>query len=188
MNISEEQYRQIYEDLDKVSPVLFDCGMICGASCCDTERHEDLGMYLLPGEEAVHDRDDPCFDWMVDAAEDYDFPSSWTGDVYFIRCHGTFLCEREKRPIQCRTFPAAPHLTSGGELVLIYSDADVPYICPMIASEAELSTAFLKATLKAWRTLMGDQRIYDLVKQASDRRGDEVKVIWREAVTDAGAV
>lgn len=186
--ITEEQYRRIYEELDRVSPVLFDCGRICGAACCDVALHEDLGMYLLPGEEVLHDMSDPCFSWSVDLAEDYDFPPSWEGNVFFIRCHGDFLCEREKRPLQCRTYPAAPHIMASGEIVLIFSDADVPYLCPIIAAEAELSTAFLKATLKAWKTLLTDQKIFDLIKQFSERRGDDVKVIYREDERDAGTL
>ena len=45
-------YRAIYRLLDRVSPVPFDCGTICGAACCNAAAEdESLGMMLLPGEE-----------------------------------------------------------------------------------------------------------------------------------------
>ena len=179
-HISKEEYRRIYEALDKVSPVVFDCGRFCGAACCDVETYSDMGMYLLPGEEAVHDRSDNCFEWDVDDAEDLDFPPSWKGEVYFIRCRGSRFCDRKKRPIQCRTYPVAPHLTEDGKLVLVYSDMEVPYVCPMIASEAEFSTAFLKETHSAWKILIRDRRIYDLVESASRYRGDGVTFLYGE--------
>ncbi|MCR5304662.1 MAG: hypothetical protein K6E33_08885 [Lachnospiraceae bacterium] len=178
--ITEEQYRRIYEMLDRVNPVLFDCGKICGSSCCDVDNYKDMGMYLLPGEEKVHDMEDPCFEWLTDDAGDLGFPPSWKGKVYFIKCHGTFLCEREKRPIQCRTYPAAPHIDRDGRLCLVYSDMDVPYVCPIIEAEAELGSRFLKTTYDAWKILVGDRRIYDLVKERSLYRGDDVKVLYTD--------
>ena len=50
--IPKKTYRAIYRLLDSVSPADFDCGQLCGAVCCLSES-DDMGIYLLPGEEAV---------------------------------------------------------------------------------------------------------------------------------------
>ena len=48
---------KIYQRLDKVTPVDFDCGKLCDEVCCvyDAEdyRNEELALYLLPGEEEL---------------------------------------------------------------------------------------------------------------------------------------
>ena len=45
-------YRAIYRLLDRVSPVPFDCGQICGAACCTAaELDDELGILLLPGSK-----------------------------------------------------------------------------------------------------------------------------------------
>ena len=49
-------YRAIYRLLDRVSPVPFDCGMICGSACCTSIGEDEMGIYLLPGEEKIHDK------------------------------------------------------------------------------------------------------------------------------------
>ena len=48
--IPKKTYRAIYRLLDSVSPADFDCGQLCGAVCCLSES-DDMGIYLLPGEE-----------------------------------------------------------------------------------------------------------------------------------------
>ena len=52
----------IYRRLDKVSPVDFDCGKLCGEICCvyDSEEYpnEDLALFLLPGEELMYEERD----------------------------------------------------------------------------------------------------------------------------------
>ena len=65
--ITKTTYQAIYRLLDRVSPVDFDCGILCGAACClcdyipedipytaDGDENADsyMGLMLLPGEEA----------------------------------------------------------------------------------------------------------------------------------------
>ena len=182
-SINKETYEKIYDALGKVSPVDFDCGMICGASCCVPEGREEndgeeLGMYLLPGEEAVHDMNDSWLSWEVEAASDYDFPKSWDGAVCFVNCNvNPSECHRDKRPIQCRTFPLLPHLDKKKGLCLIYDDSDLPYECPLITNRSELNEDFIEETYKAWEILITDPLIYDLVKMDSDRRPKHVEII-----------
>ena len=134
--IRKSTYKAIYRLLDRVSPVPFDCGELCGCACCLPEG-DDLGIYLLPGEEKIFTGCEEWLTWNYDDAEDYEFPDSWHGKVPFICCNTPPVCDRSMRPIQCRTYPVAPHLMTGDDsseekLILILSDIDAPYICPLI--------------------------------------------------------
>ena len=171
--ITKKEYEEIYEMLDKVSPVDFDCGKICGAACCQDIYGEDMGMYLLPGEDKVHDRHDPWMIWFKEDARNYDFPDSWTGTLYYLRCADPSKCKRNKRPIQCRTFPLLPDLDENGVLTLIYDDTQLPYSCPLIESKAELNGDFISTTMKAWERLIKDPLIYDYVKAESEKRREK---------------
>lgn len=169
--IKKKTYLSIYRLLDKVSPLSYDCGTLCDAACCNCESEdEELGIYLLPGEDKCHDRNDPWLDWSFGYAEDYDFPESWTGKVYFVRCKTPPICPREKRPMQCRTFPLTPHIDDNGVLCLIRNDTPLPYSCPLIEEEMELDPSFVRATYTCWKHLIRDPLIYDLVKEDSERR------------------
>ena len=46
--IRKRTYRAIYRLLDRVSPVDYDCGTLCGAACCMVESEPDMemGIYL----------------------------------------------------------------------------------------------------------------------------------------------
>ena len=59
MEISKEQIEKIHKVLNRVSPVDYDCGKLCGEICClyDDEDYsnDDLLIYLLPGEELLYE-------------------------------------------------------------------------------------------------------------------------------------
>ena len=171
MSMKLPDYKKIYALLDEASPLDTDCGLLCGAACCQQDAsEEEMGMYLLPGEASVHDRNDPWLDWSEDDAEDYDFPESWTGKVDFVCCHGPGSCRRELRPVQCRTFPLAPHLTEDGRLCMIINDMELPYACPLITNYEKLNPQFIINAHKAWKLLIKEQRIRDLVEEDSRYR------------------
>ena len=80
------------------------------------------------------------------------------------------------RPIQCRSFPLLPHLDEDGTLQMIFNDYDLPYACPMIEEEIDLDERFVQATYTAWKHLIRDPLIYDLVwgeSRARDMDADE---------------
>lgn len=176
--IRKDEYEEIYRLLDTVSPLPCDCGTLCGAVCCGTEEESaeqdsyEMGIYLLPGEEKVHSKKESWLLWSEERAEDYDFPDSWKGKVFFVRCKTPPHCPREKRPIQCRTFPLTPHFDEDGCLVLILNDVDLPYRCPLIEEEVTLNPDFLEITFSCWERLVRDPLIRDLVMMDSrDRYG-----------------
>lgn len=174
--ITKRTYQAIYRLLNRVSPLPYDCGTLCGAICCSCdEEDESLGIYLLPGEDKVHERNGDWLEWSAEYAEDYDFPDSWTGKVYFVRCKTPPVCPREKRPLQCRTFPLTPHIGDDGILSLILNNSELPYRCPLIEEQIRLSPEFIKATYTCWKHLVRDPLIYDLVCQESaDREETEI--------------
>ena len=173
-NTRKRTFRAIYRLLDRVSPVPFDCGTICGAVCCNAvDYSEDMGMILLPGEEKLHDRQSDWLKWEAFDAEESDFPDTWIGKVYFVKCKNPPKCPRNLRPMQCRTFPLLPHIDKEGNLHLIYNDYELPYVCPMIEDEVELDPRFIRATFTAWKHLICDPLIRDMIELESAGR-DEI--------------
>lgn len=189
---TKKEFEEIYRLWENVSPIDGDCGSLCSAACCradglypdeiknpeyvqdvlDEDEKDDLGIYLLPGEELVHDKSDGWLTWFKSDAKEVDFPESWTGDVYFVKCNGPDSCKRQLRPIQCRTYPVAPYITVKGELKLILNTDILPYKCPLVHQRFELNQDFLQATYSAWKRLILDKRVYDLVEDDSRFRDE----------------
>ncbi|MGI6748738.1 MAG: hypothetical protein ACOX4V_10995 [Anaerovoracaceae bacterium] len=161
--------------MNKVSPLPSDCGDLCSAACCncggdaiDEEGLDfEMGIYLLPGEEKLFSKKETWLKWNVENAEDYEFPDSWKGKVYFVRCKTPPHCPREMRPLQCRFYPLAPYLTESGDLRLILSPVELPYRCPLIDDKIPLQRSFIKATYTVWKRLIKDPLIRDLVAMDS---------------------
>ncbi len=165
--IQKKTYLAIYRLLNGVTPIDGDCGALCGAVCC-MAGDDDMGIYLLPGEEAIFDKTDDWLEWNTQNAEENGFPNSWKGEIFFIKCKNPPLCRRARRPIQCRTFPLMPYLTERGELQMLYNDNELPYLCPLIEEEIPLNDDFVKATHTVWKHLIEDPLIYDLVWMDSE--------------------
>lgn len=187
--IKKKTYRAIYRLLGGVSPLPDDCGKLCGAACCcpeteienneNTFSQEEMGIYLLPGEEKLFTRKENWLKWTVENAEDFDFPPSWHGKIYFVRCNCAPCCPRDMRPLQCRFFPVTPHLTESKKLSLIRSDLELPYTCPLLRDRRELTPSFLKATYTVWTHLIRDPLLMDLVLYDSSWRDDrEIDVVY----------
>ena len=191
-SIKKDTFRAIYRLLDKVSPINDDCGKLCGAACCtcadeatentsqcqtDCNADFEMGIYLLPGEEKLFTGKENWLSWGWLQAEDYEFPESWSGRVYFLRCQCAPHCPREQRPLQCRFFPLTPHLDKDGELFLIYQSAALPYTCPLITERIPLNQDFIHATYTVWKHLIRDPLIFDLVDLDSICREDDGEAI-----------
>ena len=185
-SIKKDTFKAIYRLLDKVSPINGDCGLLCGSACCTCENESNhcnytdsdtFGIYLLPGEDKIFTKDETWIHWEKDRAEEYEFPDSWRGYVYFIKCKTAPVCHRSMRPLQCRFFPLAPHLDDEDNLYLIYQWEQLPYDCPLISKKIPLNTSFIKATYTVWSHLLKDTLIYDLVKMDSEYREDDQKNI-----------
>lgn len=171
--IKKRTWKAIYRLLDRVSPIDGDCGKLCEAACCTYSgdvAEEDMGIYLYPGEDKIHDKGESWLKWCSERAEDFDFPDSWTGTVHFVKCKTPPCCPRSMRPFQCRTFPLTPHITEDGILMLIHNDEELPYRCPLIENNTPLKDDFVKATYTVWTHLLRDPLIFDLVEMDSRKR------------------
>lgn len=203
--LTKEVYRELYQKLDAVSPVRFDCGTLCGKACCGVsgyERHvadDDMGLYLYPGEEELQKEDPDWLYWSEEQVDEDDiadseefaalFPPSFLGQkLAFVKCRNPLHCHREHRPLQCRIFPAQAHLLHAGKkrekLVLILNDMDLPYHCPLIEEEPPLSEEWLRAVYEVFEVLLEDPLVHDMVALDSLEREEDIgmpTVIWPRA-------
>ena len=173
--IRKNTYKAIYRLLNSVSPLPHDCGKLCSAACCtcggdgtdENSTDFDMGIYLLPGEEKLFTRKEDWLKWSIEDVEDYEFPLSWSGKIYFVRCKTPPQCPREMRPLQCRFYPLSPYLDEDKKLRLVLSTVELPYKCPLIEEKMTLQPAFIQATYTVWKRLIKDPLIWDLVEMDS---------------------
>lgn len=177
MEISAGQMKKsiekIYDMLDRVTPLDFDCGKLCGEVCCvydeDENNEEEIGLFLLPGEELMYEDSDEFELYCMDSGS-LDYPHTWDDDVYLVKCLHPPRCDRRIRPIQCRTFPLIPHISKDDKLHLILDEHEIPYVCPIISNHIRLNEDFVNVTYNVWQILINDPVVYDLVSFDSRRR------------------
>lgn len=182
MEITAEEMKKsiqkIYETLDKVTPVDFDCGTLCGEVCCVYDegeyRNKDLVLYLLPGEELMYE-DSDYFDLYYIDSKDLDYPRAWKDDVFIVECSNPPHCDRSIRPIQCRTFPLLPHISKDGKLHLILDENEFPYECPIIRDNIKLNEDFINVTYNVWKKLITNPMVKALIIFDSRRRDNKRK-------------
>lgn len=175
--LCREDFDEVYSLLD-VHPLNFDCGILCGSLCCQ-EYEPGVGMYLLPGEQQMFTGKEAWLNWRFVKAKDHDFPPDWKGEVPFVTCNAT--CPRDKRPIQCRTFPLMPYLTPGGELLVKLDTLSGILLCPVVKEPDKypLRPEFYAAALSAWRILIKDPLIRSDVWQLSREVDQDDTAVWR---------
>ncbi len=101
------------------TPMNHDCGLCCGAACCQPDEDGKGGVYLFPGEEAL------LGGW-ARVETDIDGPG---GGARMLVCDGT--CERAKRPLGCMIFPLTPEVDSDGSVAVRF-DARARPLCPLL--------------------------------------------------------
>ncbi|OPY58424.1 MAG: hypothetical protein A4E55_00916 [Pelotomaculum sp. PtaU1.Bin035] len=172
-------YKRLYDITCDVTPIYSDCGKLCGSICCQPDNDNTLGMYLFPGEENMFTMKENWLQWEKRYPAEDDFPKSWDYPVYFIRC--TKPCPRERRPLNCRLFPLAPHLLKDNKLILIHETLDLPYSCTLIKRKTPLRKDFIEVVAQCWQELLKDPRIRDLVAIDSLEREKEAHrpyIVW----------
>ncbi len=174
--LSRDDFARAYELLDL--PALdFDCGQLCDRLCCQ-EYEPGVGMYLLPGEDCMFAGDEDWLDWRLQPATAEEFPREWKGMVHFVICQGT--CPREKRPIQCRTFPLIPYLDRDGNLSVRLDSLAGPLVCPLVREPLihPVRPEFSQAVLSAWRILLKDPLIRADIQMQSRKYDRDAKAPW----------
>jgi len=179
--MEKERIEKIYEILNRVSPVDYDCGKLCNQRCCTYDgkdySNDDLIIYLIPGEEKMFESS-KSFEVKHFDIKEINYPHSWKEGVYTVKCLNPPKCERQIRPIQCRTFPLIPHIDKSNHFYLIFDESEYPYECPLIKENISLNEDFINETYKVWRLLLKNKLVYDLVDMDSRKR-ENSKIEYR---------
>lgn len=131
-----------YETIGALTPMLTDCGALCGAACCRPDADGQGGVHLFPGEAALLE---DC-DW-VEAIQEDDFAP-------VMICTGH--CDRERRPLGCRIFPLTPVRGKNGRWT-VRLDARARAMCPLVRNGiGGLNPDFVKAVRDALRMIAED--------------------------------
>lgn len=162
-----EEARRLLAD---VTPLPFDCGTLCGHKCC-TDFAPNEGIYLIPGELPLFDGSEDFTSWQFHRTDEYEFAPSWErrfDAVPFLQCKK--LCDREKRPFECRTYPLLPYLHPDGRLEMRYSFL-AEGLCPLVNQYTidQLDPAFVAAAKQAWELLLQDAAMREHVQWLSEQ-------------------
>ena len=113
--------------LAKATPLVQDCGRVCGAACCQPDETGENGMLLLPFEEKLYRQPIENFPFALKPDD-----TLYRGGLRLV-CEGH--CPREHRPLACRIFPLRMRVTvdaqSGEPLVLAEIDPRAWAVCPL---------------------------------------------------------
>lgn len=152
---------EAYKMIGNLTPVPADCGKLCGAACC--EGDDDLGMLLFPGE-AARLASVPRF--KVTRIRYMD------SNAWLLICSGN--CDRELRPLSCRIFPLAPHVSPNGTVTAI-PDPRGWRMCPLSGGEY-LDRRFVKAVNSVFKHLAQEPRMLDFMRDISDELDDIINL------------
>lgn len=116
--------------IENLTPLKTDCGLTCGAACCQADEDGQGGVKLFPGE--------------AQAYEDADWAKIEGGEL---TCGGR--CPRALRPLGCRIFPLTPARKASGALSLRI-DRRAFAMCPLAPHGVKaLDPAFVSAVREA---------------------------------------
>ena len=127
--------------IDDLTPMLNDCGALCGAACCQPDEDNQGGVYLFPGEEAL----------LSDCGWGHIVPTPFAP---MLVCDGP--CDRDARPLACRFFPLTPVRGKSGKWT-VRMDIRARAMCPLAAHGLSgLDPAFPRAVRDALRIIAGE--------------------------------
>ena len=127
--------------IGELTPMLNDCGALCGAACCQPDEDGQGGVYLFPGEEAQ--LEGCAWGRVVE-----------TPFAPMLVCDGP--CTRAARPLGCRIFPLTPVRGRDGRWT-VRMDARSRAMCPLAAHGLKgLDPAFPRAVRDALRLIAED--------------------------------
>lgn len=144
--------RRAYALLEDVTPLKYNCGLLCGGACCksDTVNSEtEGGMSLLPYEDVL-----------IGGCEGFEVKETVDGKVLI--CDGS--CERIFRPFMCRIFPYYASIDTDTGKISLKIDPRSVNVCPMAVKQkgTRHSVFFHRNAVRAVRLLMKDE---DLKKE-----------------------
>ncbi len=150
---------QAREMLENVTPLMTNCGLLCGGACCEADEDGQGGVLLFPGERELL-RDEK---WM----EVLPSPMPVDGiDYGMMVCQGT--CDRKMRPLGCRIFPLTPVKGKSGAWK-VRTDRRAWAMCPLMSSGIKgLNPQFVETVLQVVRLI------------ASDPEGERFLLEWQD--------
>ncbi len=182
--LTKEDFEEAYSLMD-IPALDCNCGDLCGRLCCQ-EYEPGVGMYLLPGEECMFTGNEDWLRWSYKDAQQHNFPPEWQGMVQFVMCKAT--CPRDKRPIQCRTFPLMPYLDDSGRLSVRLDTLTGSLICPLVRcpESYNLRPEFSERVLAAWRILAKDPLVRLDIHLQSRHLDTDRSSPWRQLLERVG--
>lgn len=139
--MDRETLLKAYAAIGGATPMVNDCGLLCGAACCRPDDDGQGGVYLFPGERAL--LGDPDWGRIV--------PSAFAP---MLVCDGA--CDRDRRPLGCRIFPLTPVRGKGGRWT-VRMDVRARAMCPLAGHGVRgLDPAFVRAARDALRIVAED--------------------------------
>lgn len=136
-----DSLEQARKNLETLTPLTKNCGLLCGQACCQPDETKENGMLLFPGEERYYTGQSWC-------------RMKATGQGNLLICDGT--CPRETRPLACRIFPLVPVVKEQGE-VAIQMDPRARGTCPLVKYGIQgLHKDFVEAVHRQMETLVAD--------------------------------
>lgn len=152
-----------YALLGDKTPMLTDCGLLCGAACCQPDEDGQGGVYLFPGEEALLRGCE--WGWVLR-----------TDFAPMLRCDGP--CDRDKRPLGCRIFPLTPVRGRNGRWT-VRMDARARAMCPLTASGiGGLDPDFVRAARDALRAIAEDPEGEAFLERWVELEEEYRKPLW----------
>ena len=152
-----------YAALGERTPMLADCGALCGAACCAPDEDGQGGVHLFPGERTLLRDADWC----------RVLPS---GFAPVMLCDGT--CDRDRRPLGCRIFPLTPVRGRDGRWT-VRMDARARAMCPLSRSGLKgLDPAFVRAVRDALRLIAEDPEGDAFLEKWAALEAEYRKPLW----------
>lgn len=140
--------KKAYELLERVTPLTYDCGKLCGEKCCKGDSN--TGMWLFPYEEEL-----------LKNTDDFEIKECDGNFGYkMLVCHGK--CDRKTRPLACRIYPYFPMITDDG----YDARADIRGIisCPILFNNIKTDYSFIRQIRKIARLFDRDDELKAYVK------------------------
>ena len=130
--------RHAWDVLGSRTPMLSDCGQLCGSACCRPDEDGQGGVFLFPGERDLLKH---C-PW--GQIREHPFAPILTCDA---------PCDRALRPMGCRIFPLTPARDRNGRWS-VRMDIRARAMCPLTGSGlGGLDPAFVRAARDALRVI-----------------------------------
>ena len=143
-----------YELLENVTPLDYNCGLLCGNKCC--KGSETDGMLLFPFEKEFFENHP---DYKVYFDEKYNSDA--------VVCIKT--CNRSERPLSCRIFPFFPYVEKSEDEDKITVGTDVRALgeCPVADEKMNIDKKFMRAIRIASQVLIRNDEIKNFLQTQS---------------------